>query len=69
MDEWDEQGLIHWPKDGGFPRRRDAEVFDPDSRQITIGDVWVDIDRINQAARERLGYQTQKPLALLERII
>lgn len=36
---------------------------------VTVGDVWTDIDRINQAAKERLGYPTQKPVALLERII
>jgi site-specific DNA-methyltransferase (adenine-specific) len=69
MDEWDAAGLIHWPKDGGFPRRRDAEPFDPDSRTVVVGDVWTDIDRLNQTAKERLGYPTQKPLALLERII
>jgi DNA modification methylase len=68
-DAWDTEGLIHWPKDGGFPRRRGKEPFDPESRQVTVGDVWTDIDRLNQAAKERLGYPTQKPLALLERII
>lgn len=69
MDEWDDGRLIHWPKDGGFPRRRAEEPFDPDSREVTVGDVWTDIDRLNQTAKERLGYPTQKPLALLERII
>ncbi len=34
-----------------------------------IGDVWTDISEINSQAKERLGYPTQKPLALLERII
>ena len=34
-----------------------------------IGDVWTDIPEINAMARERLGYPTQKPEALLERII
>lgn len=34
-----------------------------------IGDVWTDIPEINSQARERLGYPTQKPQALLERII
>lgn len=34
-----------------------------------LGDVWTDIDRLNQTAKERLGYPTQKPLALLRRII
>ena len=32
-------------------------------------DVWVDIQQINREAAERLGYPTQKPEALLERII
>jgi DNA modification methylase len=68
MDEWDRQGLIHWAKDG-FPRRRDEILFDPDGRTVTVGDVWTDIDRINQAAKERLGYPTQKPEALLDRIL
>jgi len=36
---------------------------------VQVGSVWTDIDRINQTAKERLGYPTQKPLALLERII
>ena len=34
-----------------------------------IGDVWTDIPEINSQAHERLGYPTQKPLVLLERII
>ncbi|MCY4010046.1 MAG: DNA methyltransferase [Anaerolineaceae bacterium] len=32
-------------------------------------DWWTDINLLNQSAKERLGYPTQKPLALLERII
>jgi site-specific DNA-methyltransferase (adenine-specific) len=69
MNEWDSNGLIHWPLQNGFPRRRDAHPFRAEDRQVIIGDVWTDIDRLNQTARERLGYPTQKPLALLERII
>lgn len=34
-----------------------------------IGNIWTDIFPINAVARERLGYPTQKPEALLERII
>src|ERR1039457_5525338 len=34
-----------------------------------LDDVWSDIAPINSQAQERLGYPTQKPLALLERII
>lgn len=69
MDAWDADGLIHWPAKGGFPRRRDNQPFDPDSRQVVVGDVWTDIDRINQSAAERIGYPTQKPISLMERII
>ena len=69
MDGWDASGLIHWPARNGFPRRRDSAPFDPDQRKIVVGDVWTDIDRINQSAAERIGYPTQKPLALLERVI
>ena len=69
MEAWAAAGLIHFPKDGGFPRRRDSQAFDPLSRQVVVGSVWSDIDRLNQASRERLGYPTQKPLALLERIL
>jgi site-specific DNA-methyltransferase (adenine-specific) len=34
-----------------------------------LGDSWDDISPINSQAKERLGYPTQKPVALLERII
>ena len=36
---------------------------------VSLQDLWTDIDAINARAAERLGYPTQKPLALLERII
>jgi adenine-specific DNA-methyltransferase len=35
----------------------------------TVGSVWTDISPINSQAEERLGYDTQKPEKLLERII
>ncbi len=69
MSEWDRQGLIHWPKKAGaWPRRRAATPYVAEERMVTVGDVWTDIDRINQSAKEKLGYPTQKPIALLERI-
>ena len=36
---------------------------------VTLQDIWPDIAPISSQAKERLGYPTQKPLALLERII
>ena len=69
LEEWAAGELIHFPKKGGFPRRRAEEPFDATARPVMVGDVWNDIDRLNQTAKERLGYDTQKPEALLERII
>ena len=34
-----------------------------------IGDMWMDINMLNPVAKERLGYPTQKPLALYERMV
>ncbi len=66
LDELAAAGKIHFPEGGGWPRLiRYAE----DSLGRAIGDVWVDIPPIGMSANERLGYPTQKPLALLERII
>ena len=36
---------------------------------VALGDMWWDISAINSQAQERLGYPTQKPEALLERVI
>lgn len=61
-----EQGLIVQNKPGGVPclkRYLDEQEGTP------IGDIWADIKPIQAQAAERLGYPTQKPIALLERII
>jgi len=34
-----------------------------------VGEIWDDISPINSQSKERMGFQTQKPLSLLERII
>jgi adenine specific DNA methylase Mod len=67
LDKWDEQGLIYWPsKVGAWPY---LKLFLDERQGMTLQDVWDDINPINPVAKERLGYPTQKPLALLERII
>jgi hypothetical protein len=69
LDLLDTHGFILWPKrrsedGGGFPRFK---------RHIGSGqriqDMITDIPPINSQAQERLGYPTQKPEALVERII
>ena len=37
--------------------------------RVALPDVWTDIPAVNSQARERLGWDTQKPVALLERVI
>jgi site-specific DNA-methyltransferase (adenine-specific) len=66
LDELDADGRIYWPNDGGWPR---LIRFQDESKGQAIGDVWTDIPPINMKARERLGYPTQKPVALLERLV
>jgi site-specific DNA-methyltransferase (adenine-specific) len=64
LDLLDAHGLIHWPRTNGFPRFK---------RYLGEGmraqDIISDIPPLNSQAQERLGYPTQKPVALLERII
>jgi DNA modification methylase len=66
LDAMDADGRIYWPSGGGWPR---LIRYEDESKGQAIGDVWEDISPINMRAKERLGYPTQKPLALLERII
>ena len=60
------EGLIYLPDNGTWPR---LIRYLEDSKGRVIGDIWTDIPPINMQAAERLGYPTQKPLALLDRII
>lgn len=68
LDSLKERGLLYWQKNG-MPRERAQDPYVPSERTVVVGDVWTDIGSINAGAAERLGYPTQKPLALLERII
>jgi site-specific DNA-methyltransferase (adenine-specific) len=61
-----EAGLIIQPRPGAVPRYK---RYLDEQRGKPFGDVWTDIPPLNSQARERLGYPTQKPEALLERII
>jgi len=45
------------------------QYLDESSGERQLDDIWTDINMINPVARERLGYPTQKPESLLERII
>ncbi len=66
LDELFDAGRIYLPKEGGWPR---LVRYIDESKGRVVGDLWDDIPPINMRARERLGYPTQKPVALLERLI
>jgi DNA modification methylase len=67
LNALDDAGRIFWPKsEDGTPR---LKWFVTDLNGMAVPDTWTDIPPISAQAKERLGYPTQKPLALLERII
>ena len=67
LDQLDAEGRIHWPaKAGGMPR---LKQYVDQSKGVVLQDVWTDIKPLHNLASERLGYQTQKPVDLLMRII
>lgn len=70
LDALDEDKRIYWTPRG----RRGGPGFPQFKRYLTatgtpLQTVWTDISPINSQAQERLGYPTQKPLELLERLI
>jgi site-specific DNA-methyltransferase (adenine-specific) len=56
-----------------FPAKKDArlrkKIYLDESPGVPLTDMWDDLPPIHASSQERLGYPTQKPLALLERII
>lgn len=60
------QGLVVQSRPGGVPR---LKRYLDEQEGIPVDSVWTDIPPIASQSAERLGYPTQKPLALLERIL
>ena len=67
MAELDSQGRIYYPDDK-LKRPRLIRFLD-EQKGRPIQSIWTDIYPVNSQAQERLGYPTQKPEALLERLI
>ena len=67
MEEFDRQGRIHYPKTaGGKPR---LKRYESEYEGMAPQDIWIDISKIHNQSEEQLDYPTQKPEALLERIV
>jgi DNA modification methylase len=73
MARLDEEGRIWYPKkkngDLDTTKRPQLKRYLNEMSGGVMGTIWTDISPVNSQAEERLGYPTQKPLALLERII
>ena len=67
MQKYDREKRLHFPakKEGALR----LKMYLDESPGVKIQNLWEDIPPIPSQAQERLGYQTQKPLQLLERII
>jgi len=65
MERYDNENRIYYTSNG-TPRYKQYLSEMPG---VPAQDIWINIFAVNSQARERLGYPTQKPEALLERII
>lgn len=65
MEAFEREGrLVH--SSNGVPR---LKRYTDDGAGVPVQDIWADINRLDAHSDERVGYDTQKPLALLDRII
>jgi site-specific DNA-methyltransferase (adenine-specific) len=67
MQQLDAEDRLHFPSksDGRIMRK----VYLHELKGQPMTDIWTDIQLLSAHDKERLGYPTQKPVALLERII
>lgn len=66
MEKLYKEGKIYQSKPGAVPRRK---MYLDEANGIPLQDIWTDIVPVQGAAKENTFYPTQKPEALLERII
>ncbi|MDR0614320.1 MAG: site-specific DNA-methyltransferase [Dysgonamonadaceae bacterium] len=64
LDEYEKEGLVYFPKNGTTPR---LKYYLEQSPGAPLSEIWDDIRLVQ--GKEVIGYPTQKPFALLERII
>jgi len=65
MQKLHDDGLLYYSKTGYVRQKMYLEK----SKGVPVQSMWTDISSLSGAHKERLGYETQKPIALLERII
>lgn len=67
MEQLDAEDRLIFPQEKSGRIRRKVYLNDQEGPKIT--DVWIDIPPLQASSAEKLGYPTQKPLPLLERVI
>lgn len=65
IDKLKAENKIYYTETGGMR----LKVYYDEAPGIPLDDIWTDISAVNSQAEERVDYSTQKPEALLERII
>lgn len=65
MEEFERSGRLVYSSNG-VPR---LKRYVDDAPGVLLQDVWLDINRLDAHSEERIGFETQKPLALVDRII
>ena len=65
MQRLHDEGRLYYSRTG-YPRQK---LYLDESKGVPVQDIWADITSLSGSHKERLGYPTQKPQALLERII
>lgn len=65
MEQLDKEDRLYFTQNGGIRIKR----YLHEVKGVLCGNVWTDIPPLNSQSKERVGYPTQKPSALLERII
>jgi len=66
FDEFNRQGML---RRGPHAKYYEYKQYLETLSGVPVNNLWTDIYHVNPMAKEKLGYQTQKPLPLLERII
>ena len=66
MEKWDAEGKLYFPEQGNRIYRK---IYLDEYPGQPLSNIWTDIYVINPMALERLDYPTQKPEALVERVI
>jgi DNA modification methylase len=67
MEEFDRQGKLIFPKEK--TGRIQFKQYVDEMEGVKLQDIWTDVYSVNPVAHERIGYPTQKPEALLDRIV